>query len=88
MPDFSSLSDSKHSSSSESEDNKPNVLSKKSRGDSPTVSSTVTASHKDSRESPPAHRKPYHHPSGGADVGGGRQVAFHVRAVDTQPGQS
>ncbi|KAH3753315.1 hypothetical protein DPMN_187950 [Dreissena polymorpha] len=66
MPDFSSSSDSKLSSSSESEDHKPNVLSKKSRGDSPTVSSTVTASHKDSRESPPAHRKPYHHPSAGA----------------------
>ncbi|XP_052262950.1 uncharacterized protein LOC127866470 isoform X1 [Dreissena polymorpha] len=56
MPDFSSSSDSKHSSGSESEDHKPNMLSKKSRGDSPTVSSTVTASHQDSRRSPPAQR--------------------------------
>ncbi|KAH3840484.1 hypothetical protein DPMN_113933 [Dreissena polymorpha] len=66
MPDFSSSSDSKHSSGSESEDQKPNVLSEKSRGDSPTVSSTVTASHQDSRGSPPAQRTPYHHPSTGA----------------------
>ncbi|KAH3825575.1 hypothetical protein DPMN_127455 [Dreissena polymorpha] len=66
MSDFSSSSDSKHSSGSESEDHKPNVLSEKSRGDSPTVSSTVTASHQDSRRSPPAQLKPYHHPSVGA----------------------
>ncbi|XP_052215075.1 uncharacterized protein LOC127833697 [Dreissena polymorpha] len=44
----------------------PNVLSEKSRGDSQTVSSTVTASHQDSRGSPPAQRTPYHHPSTGA----------------------
>ncbi|XP_052244855.1 uncharacterized protein LOC127853991 isoform X1 [Dreissena polymorpha] len=66
MPDFSSSSDSKHSSGIESEDQKPNVLSEKSRGDSPTVSSTVTASHQDSHGSPPAQRTPYHHPSNGA----------------------
>ncbi|KAH3853638.1 hypothetical protein DPMN_096170 [Dreissena polymorpha] len=66
MPDFSSSSDSKHSSCSESEDHKLNVFSEKSRGDRPTVSSTVTASRQDSRGSPPAQRKPYHHPSAGA----------------------
>ncbi|KAH3728941.1 hypothetical protein DPMN_054904 [Dreissena polymorpha] len=66
MSDFSSSSDSKHLSGSESEDHKPNVLSEKSRGDSPTVSSTVTTSHQDSRGSPPAQRKPYHHLSVGA----------------------
>ncbi|KAH3857206.1 hypothetical protein DPMN_099811 [Dreissena polymorpha] len=38
MSNFSSLSDFKHSSGSESEDHKPNVLSEKSSGDSPTVS--------------------------------------------------
>ncbi|KAH3849880.1 hypothetical protein DPMN_092284 [Dreissena polymorpha] len=58
MLDFTSSSDSKHSSGSESEDHKPNVLSKKSRGDSPTLSSTVTASHQDSCG--------YYHPSAGA----------------------
>ncbi|XP_052275483.1 mucin-12-like isoform X2 [Dreissena polymorpha] len=66
MSNFSSSSDFKHSSGSESEDHKPNGLSEKSRGDSPTVSSTVTASHQDSRASPPAQRKLYHHPSVGA----------------------
>ncbi|KAH3784105.1 hypothetical protein DPMN_162056 [Dreissena polymorpha] len=50
---------------SKSEDHKPNVMSKKSRGDSQTVSSTVTASHQDSRGSPPAQRTPYQHPSAG-----------------------
>ncbi|KAH3792820.1 hypothetical protein DPMN_146319 [Dreissena polymorpha] len=66
MPDFNSSSDSKHSSGSESEDHKPIVVSEKSRGDSPTVSSTVTASHQDSRGSPPSQRTSYHHPSAGA----------------------
>ncbi|KAH3723429.1 hypothetical protein DPMN_049217 [Dreissena polymorpha] len=70
MPDFSSSSDSKHSSGSKSEDQKPNMLSEKPRGDSPTVSSTVIASHQDFSWSPLS--QPYLHPSTGvAPVGFG-----------------
>ncbi|KAH3857274.1 hypothetical protein DPMN_099880 [Dreissena polymorpha] len=51
MSNFSSLSDFKHSSGSESEDHKPYVLSEKS------TSSMVTASHQDYRGSPPAQQR-------------------------------
>ncbi|KAH3715917.1 hypothetical protein DPMN_058633 [Dreissena polymorpha] len=66
MPDSNSPSDSKHSSGSESEDHKSIVVSEKSRGDSPTVSSTVTASHQDPSWSPLSQRTPYHHQSAAA----------------------
>ncbi|KAH3887933.1 hypothetical protein DPMN_011955 [Dreissena polymorpha] len=66
MTDFNSPSDSKHSSGSESEYHKLIVVSEKSRGDSPTVSFTVYASHQDSSWSPLSQRTPYHHQSAGA----------------------
>ncbi|KAH3875943.1 hypothetical protein DPMN_039222 [Dreissena polymorpha] len=79
MPDFNSPCDSKHSSGSESEDYKPIVVSEKSCGDSPTVSSTVTASHQDSSWSPLSQRTPYHHQSAGAaPVGFGFQYTTCV----------
>ncbi|KAH3875959.1 hypothetical protein DPMN_039238 [Dreissena polymorpha] len=79
MPDFNSPCDSKHSSGSESEDYKSIVVSEKSRGDSPTVSSTVTASHQDSSWSPLSQRTPYHHQSAGAaPVGFGFQYTTCV----------
>ncbi|KAH3805604.1 hypothetical protein DPMN_133909 [Dreissena polymorpha] len=52
MPDFNPPSDSKHSSGSRGEDHKSIVVFEKSRGDSLTVSSSVTASHQDSCWSP------------------------------------